>query len=405
MEQMCTCRGTPGEVALTPAILPAIMLAAGLFIAGCLAGCGGYYTADIAGYVKDDESRAGVNGAIIRIYAQEPEDADADGFTVETASMATGGNAGYYSHKIIWRNWFPAFGDEGDSGSVWLGISHDDYAPAVTLVQGIISETVNVVPDIYLVRATFSSQTVTGRVIDVGGDGVNGVRVVLDLESTPDDEEDYITTTGTVNAVEGVYEFDNVTWRDESPDSPAADTESALVYVDDGEYDAAQPASVLITSGGLSQAADEIVVTRQPREDFSVNIRGRCINRYLSTQEVQEIPAQGIGVTLTCTDDDGEHTLYDYTDAGGVFTFFVQWTDATPGNFDGTTDVAGVDPGIPDGEDGLFVQLHFDPPFDAATVGGDIDGGDPAVFDNQDFFLKSWINPNYLPDTVIETTL
>ena len=84
-------------------------------------------------------------------------------------------------------------------------------------------------------RATFSSQTVTGRVIDVGGDGINGVRMVLDLQSTPDDAEDYITTTATVNGDDGVYEFDNVTWRDETPDSPAADTESGVVSVDDDD--------------------------------------------------------------------------------------------------------------------------------------------------------------------------
>ena len=64
-----------------------------------------------------------------------------------------------------------------------------------------------------------------------------------------------------------------------------------------------------------------------------------------------------------------------------------------------------VSPSIPDGEDGIYVQLFFDPPFNIATIGGDIDGGDPAVFDGQDFALKSWKTPNYLPDTVIETTL
>jgi len=43
--------------------------------------------------------------------------------------------------------------------------------------------------------------------------------------------------------------------------------------------------------------------------------------------------------------------------------------------------------------------------FFLAGCGGYIDGGDSAVFDENDFSLKSWINPNYLPGTVIETTL
>ena len=370
-----------------------------------LASCGGYYTSDIAGYVKDDENGLGVNGAIIRVYAEEPESADAEGFSVETASMTSGGNAGYYSHKIIWKNWFPSFGEEGDSGSVWIGITHDDYIETTRLVQGILSETVNVVPDVYLTRASFSSPEVSGVIIDVGGNGVNGVRTVLDLESTVDDQEDYVTVTATVDGVDGVFQFEDVRWRDESPDSPSADTENAVISVADADYETDDIVPVIITSDQASRVTTEVVVTRQPRIIFSGNLYGRCIRRYLSSQDVQEIPAQGIEVTLTYIDEMGEHLLYDYTDASGTFAFFVQWIDSVPGNFDGTAAVDTLDPTIPDGEDGIFAQVFFDPPFDVATYGGDIDGGDPLTFDDQDFALKSWINPNYLPDTVLETSL
>lgn len=47
-----------------------------------LAGCGGYYAGEIAGYIKDAESNAGINGAIIRIYSEQPESAAQDGFIV-----------------------------------------------------------------------------------------------------------------------------------------------------------------------------------------------------------------------------------------------------------------------------------------------------------------------------------
>ena len=194
-------------------------------------------------------------------------------------------------------------------------------------------------------------------------------------------------------------------WRDESPDSPSADTENVTISVEDTDYEATDPVTAVVASDQASQVTTQIVVTRQPRTEFAANLYGRCIRRYLSTQEVQEIPAQGIEVTLTYFDEDGEHLLYDYTDATGSFAFFVQWTDSAPGNFDGTTAVDTAEPGIPEGEDGIYVQLFFDPPFDTATVGGNIDGGQSTVFDANDFALKSWITPNYLADTVIEINL
>ncbi|MBT3272837.1 MAG: hypothetical protein HN368_06765 [Spirochaetales bacterium] len=373
-------------------------------------GCGGDYTAEIAGYINDSESGAGVDGAVVHIYSEEPDTAGDEGFIVETASMSSGGNAGYFNHKIIWRNWFPAFGEEGDTGSVWLGISHGDYADAIIHVQGLLSATLNVIPDIQLERATFSIPELTGRIIDVGGEGVNGVRVVLDLASTTDDAEDYITTTGTIDGAVGTYRFTNITWRDEAPDSAAADTESVTLIVDDQDYDSATMLTTLLASDQNAEFTTDIVVIRQPRTEFTANIQGQCINRYISSTEVQEIPEQGVEVTLTFMDQDGItlHTLFDQTDVTGGFAFFVQWTDDNPRNFDGSVSTAVEDLSIPEGEDGLYVQIQFAAPFNDPALPEDsldIDGGDDALFDSADFALKSWINPNYLPDAVIETTL
>ena len=168
--------------------------------------------------------------------------------------------------------------------------------------------------------------------------------------------------------------------------------------------------TTLLASDQNAEFTTDIVVIRQPRTEFTANIQGQCINRYISSTEVQEIPEQGVEVTLTFMDQDGItlHTLFDQTDVTGGFAFFVQWTDDNPRNFDGSVSTAVEDLSIPEGEDGLYVQIQFAAPFNDPALPEDsldIDGGDDALFDSADFALKSWINPNYLPDAVIETTL
>ena len=392
---------------------PLNRLAGAVAVVLVLAGCGGYYSAEIAGYIKDAENEVGINGAVIRIYADEPTTAADTGFIVETASMASSGNDGYFSHKIVWKNLFPSFGEEGDSGAVWLGISHEDYTDAIVHVQGILSDTVNVVPDISVDRATFATPELTGRVVDVGGDGVNGVRVVLDLASTTDDGEDYVTTTATIDGTTGTYRFVNVTWRDEAPDSAVSDTESATVIVDDPDYQSASTLSVLLTSGQDSAAASDMSVTRAPRTEFATQVSGRCIRRVVLTSgENQDTPVRGVDVTLTYLDEAGAtKTLLDQSDANGAFSFFVQWTDTSPRDFDTGTAGAAVpdaadDTLVPEGEDGLYIQIQYADTGSTATGESfpdhDITGANTALYDSADFALKSWINPNYLLDAVIQ---
>jgi hypothetical protein len=315
---------------------------------------------------------------------------------VETASMASQGNNGYFSHKIIWQNAFGEFGSEGDSGEVWLKISHEDYLEKTTRVSGILSDTINLVPDILLDRATFSTPQLRGRVLNVSGEGVNGVRMVLDLSSTTDEAEDYITTTGFYEEEPGYYLFQDVTWRDETPDSDAADTENGSVLVDDPDYQSGGSLSVILTSGQDSEAAEDIVVTRKPRTQFSTTVIGRCIRRYINVDgDPVDIPAQGIEVAAFYTDDNGSHTLYDQTDATGSFSMLLQWSDADPED--------DTDPTIPEGEDVLYVEFDYDPDNLSSYTFTDIVGATTGTIEDDEFRLKSWLNPNYLPDAVDDT--
>lgn len=488
---------------------------AATFIAAALlsSGCGRYFTAEIAGYVTDEESGAGINGAVIRMYLEEPEMPDAPGFVVKTASMTSGGNPGYFSHTIIWQNLFPQFGAEGDSGTIWIGVTHEDYTSAVAQVEGILSDTVNVVPDIEIARAsfevsevtgsvvlastnepvngvrlildlastedetdyvtttttidgeegtyrfqnvrwrdddpdspssdtetatirvadgeysweeadgtvrrlsvtltsdqpteltevidvtstTFSVPDLTGRVIRQGtGEPLNGIRIVLDLASTDDEETDYVTTTRTIDGEDGTYRFTDVTWDDESPDDPAHDTESAVIRVDDDVYEWVEADStpktlaVSLNSEQPANAPEVIQVNRQARSEFSTRLVGACVRRVTDNNGVvTDYPLQGVEVTATYTDDDGDTTLVQQTGATGEFAFFLSWTDATP------RDYAAADSTIPEGEDGILVDVTYS----LAGESFDVPAGGTVT----DLKVKSWLEPNYLPDAVVAT--
>ncbi len=377
-----------GRLGLAGALLATVMI---------VVSCGRYFSAEIAGYVKDSDSGAGIDGAIIRIYLNEPDSADAAGFIVETASVTSAGNPGYFNHEIIWQNLFPAFGAEGDTNSVWLGITHEDYLQAAVQVRGILSGTVNFIPDVLLDRAEFSTPLVRGGVIGPSGDGLNGVRVVLDIAST-DETEDYVTVTTTVGGDDGTYEFSDVSWRDDQAAGGGSDTEDATVLVDDDEYGSTQELSIVLSSGREKEITEYLVVSRSDPTSFATTLTGRCLNRYGSAPDLQEVPAQGIEVTCAYVDDDGPHTLYDQTDPDGSYSFFIRWTDADYGDFlDGSADST-----IPAGEDGLIVEITFAAPFAALSFVGASPGSYelPAGSTTDDRQVKSWLDPNYAPDAV-----
>lgn len=373
--------------------------AAGLVVIAAFGavGCGRFYSAELAGYVKDEENGAGVNGAVIRMYLREPDTADASGFIVETASMSAGGNAGYYSHRIIWQNLTPKFGEEGDSGDVWIGITHEDYAPRIAHVRGILSDTVNTVPDILITRATFSVPLVSGRVVNAAGTGVNGVRVVLDLQSTTDDDEDYVAATTTIDGETGSFRIANVTWRDSAPDGTGFDTEPADIFVSDDSYESTAVTATLTSDQDLN-LPEPFVATRKSRTEFSTTITGRCFTRYEFTDEIRDVPVQGVEVTVSYQTNDGtSRTLYAQTGANGAFSVFLTWVDDDPGDFDGPTDLS-ADPSIPDGEDGLFVEITYSGDFAGSDITGATSG--PGTYSDDDFIVKSWLDPNYVPEAI-----
>jgi len=106
---------------------------------------------------------------------------------------------------------------------------------------------------------------------------------------------------------------------------------------------------------------------------------GRCIGRPdVTGGAVQEQPLGGVVVKLALGDDESR-TLINQSDQEGRYEFFVEWTDEEP-----TLDA-------PPGEDTLDATLEFE----------DLDRGeDRVMFEDINVTVRSWVDPNVLPDAV-----
>ncbi|MFP4114971.1 MAG: hypothetical protein ACLFUA_11430 [Spirochaetales bacterium] len=344
-----------------------------------LTGCGGYYyRATIQGFVIDDETEAGINEATVRIYSDEVDDPNAEGYVAQTSTVTQGGNAGYYSSTVIWQELFGEYGQEGDTTTIWLSVTHPDYGSTVVEAEGILSEEDNLVASVRLTQTTFDLPALRGRVEDSNGAGVDGVRVVLDLPavSGDDEPEDLVTQTATIDGNAGTFEFSPVEWSDANTSDPDGEL-TATLRVDDPEWGAdvsgiADPVSEdylieqtvdLVPGEETRVVSDPIEVFRRPRTEFNATVAGRLFERLYDNDGayVEDRPVQGVRVQLSYDYEGSPHeTLVDRTDANGRYVFVVNWTDLQPGDYDDAGDVdGGPSPGISAGEDGLLVDIEY----------------------------------------------
>ncbi len=318
-----------------------------------LSACGNFYRAEVQGYLRDSENDGGINGATVYFYQNAPDSAGEDGWFAKTSTADFNGNPGYYTSRVYWQSFISEFGPEGDSGELHLGITHPDYADEILLITGVFSDSTNNLEDILLTRTTFRSPSVSGRVVNAAGEGVNGVRLVLDLSSTPDDGEDYVAFTGTVDGEPGRFEFDDVTWSDENASDSSS--ESVTISVDDNEWESAQTRTLTLSSDEESDVSPDIPVARIPRTNFQLTVRGVIEDR---TAEGSIIPFEGIFVQLEYVDPDGTQTVTDFSGANGAYEFVIQWDEA-----------AAVD------ESSITInRIDFDMNSDGTLAGGAPDG-------------------------------
>lgn len=315
-----------------------------------LASCGSRtYSATVSGYVKSstvnaDGTQDGINGAEVLVYTVDPS-ADTTAVPLaRTGSMTSGGNDGYWSHKIMWTTSSPLYGDEGDSGTVWVKIMRKGYFPRTAEVSGILSDASNVVPTIEL--SAIHSSELKGKVVNENGVGVDGVSVVLDLMSTDDTQADYAATTATTDGEQGVFTFTDIAWGDADSipagsKAIAADgtsaTESCRLYIDDAAYysdeynedDRASQAEFTITS---DQKLD--VRTTKP-----ITVRSATFAVPIVKGRVVDSSGAGVnGVTMaidlpitTNTAPDATVTTATLGGQAGWYQFeAVSWTNANP---------------------------------------------------------------------------
>lgn len=361
-------------------------------VAAVFAGCGNFYNAEIQGFVVDGNSDSGINDATVRLYLDEPETADDESFFARTSTSTSNNQNGYFRNAVVWNAWFSSYGPVGDSGTVYLGITHPDFADAVVEVPGILSDTVNTVETIVLDRISFAVPRISGRVVDVNGDGVNGVRVVLDLLSTDDDTEDLVTVTGDEPEGDGYYVFEEVEWRDDENAGNETDDEEITISVDDDEWESSSNVTATVTSGQEHSLSTEILVSRQPRTEFDTTLTGSVVRVIGDT----ESPIAGVSVRVTLT---GSGRLVSaQTAANGQYSARIEWTDTVPRDFDGDGSAAGGgDTSIPEGEDGLVVDIAYD--IDRNGVYGEAPNTEGEnELSISGFELWSWIDPNYAPD-------
>ncbi|MFP4377797.1 MAG: hypothetical protein ACLFP4_12210 [Spirochaetales bacterium] len=187
-----------------------------------LTGCGYVYRADIQGRVVDADDDSGVNQATVRIYEEKPANPDSSGFIVRTETAISGGTTGVFQTGFAWREIFGEFGTEGDTTTLWAGVTHPDYNGTVAKLPGILSGENNTVGDITILSKErdedANSAVVQGRVfeeVDGNREPVAGYEVLyyadeddageydeVDVSNDPDDKDSVNTVaTGTFAVV------------------------------------------------------------------------------------------------------------------------------------------------------------------------------------------------------------
>ena len=167
---------------------------AALAVLVLLSACGNVYRADIQGRVEDSDNETGINRAIIRVFEEQPDAADSDGFLVRTETATAGGTTGVFQTTVVWRSLFGSFGDQADTTSLWLGITAEDYGPLLVEVPGILSDASNTVGTFRLLDLTRDedarSALIQGRVFRTNAAdedvAVAGYLVAVGLDD-PDD--------------------------------------------------------------------------------------------------------------------------------------------------------------------------------------------------------------------------
>ena len=362
-------------------------------------GCSYYHRATIQGFVEDADSEAGINSATVRFYIERPESAADDVFFARTSTSTSGSEAGFYSNTVIWDNYFSAFGAEGDSGTVYLGVTHPDYLARVVEVPGVLSDDVNTVETIRLQRVTFAAGEVFGRVVrDGDSGGENGVRVVLHIGEGSSAEE-YVALTGDRAGESGWYSFDEPSWRDESTEPGGTSEITADIEIDDPDWrrEPDEVRALTLASGQDREVSTNIRVVRKPRSEFEAVLAGQVFYRPGVDDEYRGLGGVEVEVGFDAdTDPGGARSFLTETATDGSFTLQLNWrrdeSYSPPANTPAGEDVLRQSEGAED-FDNLTVTYRHSKIADDPNLNGQQDRER----------IRTWINPNRMEDVYVES--
>ncbi|MCR4676457.1 MAG: hypothetical protein K5634_04415, partial [Sphaerochaetaceae bacterium] len=116
-------------------------------------------------------------GAKVSVYA------DSSGSNL-LASTTTDGNGSYTVSRVVWSTSSPAFGKTADYTTIYIQVTHDDYATSDLTAVKIVSDSTNGSQgDVQLTRTRFTMPTFSGRVTSYNSEKYK--------ESGDDDYDDY----------------------------------------------------------------------------------------------------------------------------------------------------------------------------------------------------------------------
>jgi|GEM_PF-6455986 len=293
--------------------------------------CAPVFTAEINGYVLDEDSFEGIGGVELRFYTSAPKGNDDKNFLYQT-STSIDGDVGYFYQNIIWSDYLPTYWEDGDVVDMYCTILHPDYEPTTNKMKGIVSGASNAVASVFLKSLYSSVDSLQGSVYTIEGP-VNDVQVALYLKN----ESNAFTRTYTrnINGIDGQYLFENIKWIGNDFITGGA---KSTVYVEDPRFSNPVPAYVTqeLYHQETTQLLPQMTVVPARPEFFQAEIRGTVAFAFEFNEEdeylpIEYLPIPGEEIEFSWFYNDEEQSIprsaFVRSDENGNFSTMIEWED------------------------------------------------------------------------------
>ena len=316
-----------------------------------LVSCAPVFTAEITGYVLDEDTFEGIGGVEIRFYNSTPKGNDDNNFVYQTSASTEATSLGFFQQNIIWSDYLPTYWEDGDVIDMYCTFLHPDYEPTTEKLKGIVSGTTNTVASVFLTPIHSSVESLQGSVFTIDGP-INDVQVALFLKN--ETTAFARTYTRNINGIDGQYLFEDITWIGNDFITGGA---KATVRVEDPRYD--NPIPGFVSQELYHQKSTELLPTmtvEQARPQvFRATVSGTISlaleNSTLNTIDYQPISGEEIEISWSYDDENqaDPRKAYIQTDENGYFETTIEWQDS----------VQDEDNSVPPNADQIIVDIVF----------------------------------------------